>query len=755
MKIVSSDSPPHRFTLGTQVRQELQPERLIPTLTAGAITGVLLVIYAISMAALIFTGPLAEFISIGIGLTLFTAIGAAITVALTNSMPGIVIMPQDAPAVILAIMAGAIAAQMPTSSPALLPTVIMTLAVTTGLVGIVYFLLGAFKLGNLIRFIPYPVVGGFLAGTGYLLAQGAFNVMADQFFNLADLPTLLTPMMAVRWLPGCAIGLALVLLLRRYSSVFILPGIIVGSALAFYLTLWLTQTPINTAQNLGLLFGDFPKGGLWQPLHWSMLAQVQWAIIFSQVDKIATVVLLSVIALLLNVSGIELAARQDIDLNRELQSAGMANVIVGLGGGIVGFHALGLSVLSCAKINAKSRLVGVLAASICVVTLLLGDTLVTLFPKPVLGGGALFLGLSFLVEWVYDAWFKLPKTDYGIVILILFVIATVGFLQGVGLGIAVAIALFLIKASRVNVARHTLSGATHQSHTARSLPQSRILQEEGEQIYILDLQGFLFFGTANTLLNRIQARLNNATLVPLKYVVLNFQAVNGLDSSAVLSFVRLKQLLQQQEIKLVLTHLSPTIRTQLKRGGCLLPDDQVCQVFPDLDRGLEWCENDLLGVIPLRRARSLPLLMQLNNFFGDRDQAAEFFGYLDEWDAEAGDVVFQPGQTAAALYLIEVGQVTVFLSEHQEARQPGQAHRIQTLGAGHVVGELDFFRHTAHQTSAMVDAPSTLYRLSIESFERMQQDHPEVAAAFQSAVIQIMGDRLTYAYKEIADLLRS
>ncbi|TVQ15435.1 MAG: hypothetical protein EA368_00340 [Leptolyngbya sp. DLM2.Bin27] len=223
MKISSSDFQIHRLALGNQLRQELQPDRLVPTLTAGLITGVLLVIYAISMAALIFTGPLAEFIPVGIGLSLFTAIVTAVVVALTNSMPGIVTMPQDSLAIILAIMAGAIATQLSAADPALLPTVIMGLAIASGSVGIVCFLIGSFKLGNLIRFIPYPVVGGFLAGTGYLLAQGAFNVMTDQFFDLANLPALLAPAIAVRWLPGCAIGLALVLLLRRYNSVFIRP----------------------------------------------------------------------------------------------------------------------------------------------------------------------------------------------------------------------------------------------------------------------------------------------------------------------------------------------------------------------------------------------------------------------------------------------------------------------------------------------------------------------------------------------------
>ncbi|MGB3493268.1 MAG: SulP family inorganic anion transporter [Elainellaceae cyanobacterium] len=751
MKLSSSDLQPHRLALVTYLRQELQPSRLVPTLTAGIITGVLLVIYAISMAALIFTGSLAEFVPIGIGLGLFTAIVAAIIVALTNSLPGIVIMPQDSPAVILAIIASAIASQMSASDPALLPTVIMALAVTTGVVGIVYFLLGTFKLGNLIRFIPYPVVGGFLAGTGYLLAQGAFNVMADQFFGLGNLPALLAPTMLVRWLPGCGVGIALVVLLRRYNSVFVMPSIIVGSTVAFYLILWFTQTPLAEAKSMGLLFGSFPEGGLWRPLHWSMLTQVHWSLILSQAGNIATTVLLSVIALLLNASGIELAVRQDLDLNRELRASGLANMAVGLGGGIVSFHALGLSILSCAKINAKSRLVGVLAAFVCLITLLLGETLVTLFPKLVLGGVALFLGLSFLMEWVYDAWFKLSKTDYGIVILILWVIATVGFLEGVGVGLVVAIALFVVSASRVNVTKHTLSGATHQSHTARSLPQTRILQEEGEQIYILDLQGFLFFGTANSLLNRIQDRLNNDSLLPLKYVVLDFQAVNGLDSSAVLSFVKLKQLLQQQDIKLVLTHLSPNIRTQLKRGGCLLPDDPVCQAFSDRDHGLEWCENALLGVIPMRRARTLPLLIQLNDLFPDRDVAAEFIDYLEEWDAEPGEYVYQHGQPADAINLIEVGEVTVYL----DGQQGQEAHRIQALGAGNVVGAVDFFRHSTHQTTAVVEIPSTLYRLSTKSFQRMEKEQPEIATAFQGAVIKIVGDRLTYAYKEIADLMRS
>ncbi|MCU0567712.1 MAG: SulP family inorganic anion transporter [Oculatellaceae cyanobacterium Prado106] len=736
--------------LRTTVSQELQPSRLIPTITSGLITGVLLVIYSISMAALIFSGKLATSVSLGIGFTLITAIVTAVIVALTNSLPGVVTMPQDAPAIIVSMMASAIAAQFSDAAPALLPTVVMAIAITTMLVGLIYLLLGTFKLGNLTRFIPYPVIGGFLAGTGYLLAQGAFNVMTDHFFDLPHLSLLFRFEYLIRWLPGLGLAIALLILLGRSTSVFIMPGLIAGSILVFYLMLGLTQTSISEAREAGLLLQAFPHGGLWRPLHWSMFHYIDWKIIIGQAGNIATTVLLSVISLLLIATGIELASQKDVNLNQELRSAGIANLIAGLGGGIIGFQALGLSTLSCAKIGAKSRLVGILAATICLVTLLLGETLVALFPKPVLGGVALFLGLSFLVEWVYDAWFKLPRADYGIVVLILFVIATVGFLQGVAVGLVVSIARFVINYSQVNVTKQILSGATYQSNIVRSLHQERFLREEGDQIYILNLQGFLFFGTANALLNRIRDRLQDPNLIPLRFAVLNFRLVNGLDSSAVLSFIKLRQLFQQHDIKLVFTHLSSTIHSQLQRGGCLSPDDPVCHVFSDLDHGLGWCEDEILSQIPFRRGRSIPLVMQLKDLLPNHSHASALMDYLEEWDVDAGTIVFQQNQPVNALYLIEVGQATIYFEY-----QPGQTHRIQTLGAGNLVGELDFFRNSTHQTSAIVDAPSTLYRLSTASFHQLQQEQPEVAVAFQSAVIQVLGDRLTHAYKEISDLLKS
>lgn len=385
----------NRSTLITTLQQEFHPSRLIPSLTAALITGVVAIIYSLSFVALIFSGDLAPYISIGIGLSLFAAMVQSLVIALMSSSPGMVSHVQEAPVAIMGVMAAAIAAQMTAPTDEILPTVIVALAFTTLLTGICCFLLGKLKLGELIRFIPYPVVGGFLAGTGWLLSIGAILLMTNLSPSLDQLPQLLQPQVIWQWVPGSCFGVLLILVLRRYSHVLLMPGLVIGAIALFYLVLFITQISIPEAQAYGLLLGPFPEGGLWQPLQLSTLLQANWQLIFAQTGKMIAIVLITVLSLLLNATGIELAIGRDLDLNRELRATGIANLIAGLGGGIIGFHGLGTSTLSYAKIGARSRLVGVANAIGIAAILLAGASVVSLFPKPVLGGVALFLGLDF------------------------------------------------------------------------------------------------------------------------------------------------------------------------------------------------------------------------------------------------------------------------------------------------------------------------------------------------------------------------
>ena len=205
-------------------------------------------------------------------------------------------------------------------------------------------------------------------------------------------------------------------------------------------------------------------------------------------------------------------------------------------------------------------------------TLFFGAPILSLLPKPVIGGLLLFLGLSFLVEWVYDAWFKMSKRDYIIILLILVAMNGIGVLQGVGLGLLLAIGLFVYDYSHTSVIRHALSGECFHSNVDRPPSYNQYLRDHADLIYILELQGYIFFGTVNKLLDQVQKRISEPGHTGLRFIVLDFGHVSGLDSSAVMSFVKMKQLAQTNAFVLVLTHLSPAMQAKLELEMLTRPD---------------------------------------------------------------------------------------------------------------------------------------------------------------------------------------
>src|SRR5262249_1159069 len=133
-------------------------------------------------------------------------------------------------------------------------------------------------------------------------------------------------------------------------------------------------------------------------------------------------------------------------------------------------------------------------------------------------------------------------------------------------GLVAAVLLFVINYSRINVVKHALSGLTYRSRVTRGSRQRSFLQERGEQILILQLQGYLFFGTANSLLEQVRARVNRPDLAPIRFLILDFRQVPGLDSTAILSFSKMKQLAHERNITLVLTGLAGNVEKNFTQG---------------------------------------------------------------------------------------------------------------------------------------------------------------------------------------------
>lgn len=740
----------HKSAFGSRVLAEFQPSRLVPGLAAGGVAGSNNVLVAISLAAMIF-GDLSDFISNGIGLFLLGGIVAVIATGLLSSFPGTITGIQDAPAAILAVAAAAIVNDMSSSAAPRekFMTVAAAVALTALLTGLCFILLGRFKLGALMRFLPYPVVGGFLAGTGWLLITGGIGVMADVSPGFSQLGMLYHPDIWVRWVPGLLLALLTLIILNRYDHFLILPGILLTTTVLFYGIVRFSGASVAHVSAQGWLLGPLPQGGLWPPIRLADLALVQWTAIVGQAGNLASVMLISVVSLLLNASGIELVVKRDLDLNRELKAAGVGSLLAGLVGGTVNYHALTDTALNY-RTGRGGRLASWTISGLCALALFSGGAWLSLIPKLALGTLLIFLGLSFLYEWVYLARSRFPRAEYAIILLILLVIAVAGYLAGVGVGILAAIGLFIVNYSRINVVKHAFSGAEYHSRVTRSSRHQQALMKHAQELYVLQLQGFVFFGTANNLLECVRRRIRQADLPPARFVVLDFEQVAGLDSTALLSLAKMKQVAQEHGITLLVTKPSSEIRRQLENGDFTGQAEGCALVFEDLDHGLEWCENQLLARAgALTDAAAQPLQEQFQDLLPGSTGLASLFQHLERQHLEAGTYLMRQEDAPDWVYLVEAGQVTAQL---ERPDQP--LVRLETMREGRVVGEIGFYLGQERTAAVVADEPSVVYRLSSDGLEQMERQSPEAASAFHRIIIHLLAERASHLIRVVGALQR-
>jgi sulfate permease, SulP family len=712
-----------RSSLITELARDLRPARLGPIVTTGLVCGVLNVIDVFSYGALYFSGDLGAYLPLGIGMLLVGDAIMCVIAVLASSHPSTMSGSQDAPAAILATLIVTVLATLPA---ALGPeerflTIVMLVSGTTLLTGLSFMLIGYFKLGALVRFLPYPVAGGFLAGTGWPLITSAIGLMTDAPLGLA----LLEPATLLHWLPGMTIS----------------------AVLLFYAVVWASGTPIDMLVEQGWLFQFAPGGGQWRfPFAPDALASVQWPVLLANLPNILPIVIVSTIVLLLNVTGTELIVKQDIDLNRELVATGVANLAGGLAGGTVSYPEISQAGLNH-KLAGSSRVTGLVSAGFGAICVLAGPLLLSFVPKLVLAGLLAFLGVAIILEWVVAARTRFPRLEYAIILIIALVSAAVGFLEGMIVGLIAAVLLFVINYSRINVVKHALTGLTYRSRVTRGSRQRKLLQDQGEQIHILQLQGYLFFGTANSLLEQVRERVQRQDLSAIRFLLLDFQQVPGLDSTAILSFSKMLQLAQEREITLVLSGLSGEVRRSFAQSD-FLNQPEVAQIVATLDSGLEWCEEQLLAAAGVVEDEA-PLADQLADLLARPEQLQRLMAYLERSEAQAGTYLMRQGDEPDGIYLIEKGQVTAQL---EPADQPPV--RLETMRGGRVIGEVGFYLGVKRTAAVRADEPTTIYRLSKAKLEAIEGSDPETANTFHRLIIHLLSERITHLIRAVDALLR-
>lgn len=713
-------------------------------LPTGLIVGFISTFSSVSLASLIFANVQPQELTYGIAVALMSTAIVGLVMIRYSGIVGLIANVQSVPALMMAVAVAGMAQQI-TDPDALLSTTLTLMLLATFFTGALLVLLGIYRLGSLVRFLPYPVMGGFLTGTGLLYIIAVVGTSADYPLTIDNLPALLEMSQLLQWLPGMLFGVLILVVTRRIDHPLILPIMLILGLIAFHAVLLLTGTSISEARNAGYLLAEMRKTSDWS-LPLLRLEATDWNAIFNQLGSVASIFIVTPMAILLNISGVEISVKDDTELNHELRGLGLANMLSGLTGGMIAYHSLSTTTLS-EQVHSRNRLTGIISALVPFTFVLIGMEALSYLPELIPVGLLTFIGLTFVYEWAIEKRASLVLADYVVVLVISLTIVLGGFLLGILLGMFIMIVMFVYEYSRTNILYHELSGADISSNVERNHHHMKELNKLGKHTSVMALQGFIFFGTANTILEKLNARLSHDN-PPLMYLILDFKRVTGIDSSAAFSLVKVLYKAETHDFKLMLSNLSPVLRSRLINDEDI--NTEYLYFFDDLDHALEWTEDQLMEHFAITR-QYLPVNLekQLISQGMSKDHAKQFKEYLEPIMLEKDEVLIEAGAKSNDLYFIEIGQLTVYVDAGKSAPV-----RVQTLSAGTTVGEIAFLLERPRTAHVKADYKTRVYRLTREMLRKMETEAPELSLEFKELLLRSVTEKLTMASKEISALIR-
>lgn len=714
---------------------------LVPNAVAGLLAAIVAFAYAGSFGQLVFDGVLAPYVGQGILAALISSVVAMLVLSWRSSFGFSVGGPDSNPSAVLAVTLASLAHEVIATSragtPELLPTILMYTFVSAVGCGLIVRLLGERGSGRYVRYIPHPVVGGFLAGTGYLLVAGAFKSLtgARLTFEALGLVADIKPLAGV---PVLVVAGLLLVLTRRLRHYLVIPGVIVASVLGFHLVRVVLGIDLATARSEGLLLPPLDLSG-WRSVGNVPIDLVRWDLLLLHAKDFGAMTIVVVVAALLNTTSIELATGHDADADRELRAIGMGNVLAGICGGMVACNSFNRTILNL-RAGASSPWAVRIAVGIIVLVMGLAPGAVGLLPRPVLTGLILFLGVTLLITWVVESGRTLTRLDRFVVLVILGIVMWLGIVAGVVIGIFIACMSLAVTLSRSPNVRHAFTAQNRRANVERTPEELARLRSHGGAMRGFSLQGVLFFGTAARLLEEIRRSLANTAIV-----LLDFRLVHGADGSSIVMLKRVQTVCREAGVRLVLTGLTPRLGGVLARGGFELDAAHVRR-FSDLDRGLEWCEEFILGQGDVARS-----LAEVMDEALSRVGARIFVERCERRRLATGELLVRQGDPSNEMYFVATGRVQVLL--RIESAGTEDAKRLRAFGPGTVVGEMGFYSGEPRSADIMAVQDTEVLCLSRERMAEIEVAHPELARSIHRHVIKTLAQRLRSSNDEIRTLL--
>lgn len=711
----------------------------------SAAPSVLTISFGLSYSVLIFSGPLAPYLPYGIAATFISTMILAAVIAFGSSFPFAIGAPESSTAAVTAILSASLVEHIVERDPSapLLAPVLLTLSAATIITGLVICGLGLSRAGRAIRYVPYPVVGGFLGATACLIIAGGVTVIAGQRPSMALLHTLADPTKLYELLAGCILAAAIYLTWHRSRNPLALPAILACGVIVAHVAFWIAGISIKDAQVLGWTFDSPPRADLMLPWTLDNVQHYPLDALPGLFGNLIAVIFVTAISTLFNTTGIEVATHHEANLERELNTVGIANILSGAFGGYTGCLSLSRSILSFNN-GATGRLAGSMVSLVAMLMLIADPAMLSYMPKFVLGGLLLYLGTDQLNRWIVESRRRLSLIEYLSLLAIILIIIKWGFVAGVLIGTIIGCATFALSASSVSSIKYGFDGSEYRSSLDRSREELALLSTYGREIHGLNLQSYLFFGSANRLYQHVKALLQRHT--ECRYLILDFKLVTGIDSSAAYSFAQIKRAALERNVKLILVHLPSAAEKVLKSSQFISGE---IDVIPELDHALEWCENQIIKQHRGLEEEEGNLRDWLTRILGNERDADELMHRCQRIEVSAGDIIARTGDDADSMHFIVAGRVGIIVPSGE-----GRTTRVRSLGRYTTVGEMGIVARQPRSATIQAEVASILYVLRLDAFDAIKLDNPELSQKLLIYFMSLMAERLAFASRMIGVLRR-
>lgn len=618
------------------------------------------------------------------------------------------------------------------------PELAIDLAILIFVSGIFQILIGLSNGGRLIKFIPYPVVAGFMTGSAILMISSQLTMLEIQSFSFFIEKDLWIP-----WLTALITFLAISFLPKFIPA---LPGTVSGlitGVIAFHLLAHLTHFNYPAYMVVGSL-PDISSINIVLP---NSFADIPWKLILP--ISLALAILSSLDSLLTSVLA-DVATGHRHNAKRELTGQGLGHMLSALLGGIGGAGTTGAT-LTAIKSGGRQR-VAPLSALFFLIIIALASPAAALLPISVLAGIIFHVAIFAMFERDVLAWVKrrTSRMDALTALLVTGVTITYDLMIAVGVGIVLALFHF-VRAQFLSPVIHRRSTIDQLSSLRRRSEKHRdLLAKHNDRIIIYELTGNLFFGTVDRLFEEV-----NADLVRPAQIILDMARVQQVDLTAVRMFQHMSDTLHQNNGELIFTNvrsgkgLSIKVEKTLRRISPHHSGDYPVKTFIDSDEAKEYAENKLLEQL----GEDNPALQRIEFedstlFHGlHEDTLAILKTAMEKVEIKSGDFLFKINDHGKALYIVIEGEIDILLPY-------GQHHykRLAKFGAGSFFGEIAFLKPGKRTADAKAMHNTELLILSRDSFQQLRSQHPKTAIKLLMRLGREMSDRLRWSDSELRRL---